>query len=396
MFFDAEWWARAHDLPYGVDVPPSELAEPRMVWKLADNVDAAAAEAIARPCEVVYCPRGTSIAALLSRHPRAFVYRSQLLPDAAMRHHCEEAEREVRWRPGLDAANPYLSGLYEHRAGCNNAPTANRVVDASAREGAHGLRLMRCAHTDALQVQCSRGALAVMDFHGHLCHEEVIGFLGGHVDGATVHVQRAFPCASTPSADDRVQVEADPLAQLTVFERIHELGLTVVGWYHSHPSFEPSPSVRDALNQLNLQGQFGARFVGAIVATMDARLPYGVSAFNWFVAREDNGALEGCTPLSLACTALDGSLDPQAAAGAHEALGCTSHRQPIRSLTPIKCGSVWDARVFVSWFASGSLSRTIIPIPTRSGPRAPTRGVSLRSRQCGSCAPRCPSTPPRS
>jgi hypothetical protein len=96
--------------------------------------------------------------------------------------------------------------------------------------------------------------------------------------------------------------EADPIAQITIFERIKSDGLSVVGWYHSHPLFEPNPSVRDVHNQLNQQIQYGELlFVGAIVTSLDKRLPYGVSVFNWFLSREEEKAESGCVALSVGC-----------------------------------------------------------------------------------------------
>lgn len=52
----------------------------------------------------------------------------------------------------------------------------------------------------ARSVECSSEAQLVMDFHAHLCREEVIGFLGGSSDAETgvVRVTRAYPCESLP------------------------------------------------------------------------------------------------------------------------------------------------------------------------------------------------------
>jgi hypothetical protein len=45
---------------------------------------------------------------------------------------------------------------------------------------------------------------------------------------------------------------------MQVTEVISELyGMRVVGWYHSHPSFPPLPSVIDIVNQLQMQQQSG-------------------------------------------------------------------------------------------------------------------------------------------
>jgi proteasome lid subunit RPN8/RPN11 len=56
-------------------------------------------------------------------------------------------------------------------------------------------------------------------------------------------------------------------AWLQVTEVISELyGMSVVGWYHSHPSFPALPSVIDIANQLQMQQQVGAR--GHVVCSL--------------------------------------------------------------------------------------------------------------------------------
>ena len=37
----------------------------------------------------------------------------------------------------------------------------------------------------------------------------------------------------------------DPESEMKAREVFARKGLSVVGWYHSHPTFEPNPSVRD-------------------------------------------------------------------------------------------------------------------------------------------------------
>ena len=37
----------------------------------------------------------------------------------------------------------------------------------------------------------------------------------------------------------------DPESEMKAREVFAHKGLSVVGWYHSHPTFEPNPSVRD-------------------------------------------------------------------------------------------------------------------------------------------------------
>ena len=82
----------------------------------------------------------------------------------------------------------------------------------------------------------------ITDIHSHLCEAEVIGLLAGKYDKEmrTIFVQFPFPCTSTDrhGDDGSTDVELDPVAEITVRETIKELGLEVVGWYHSHPKFK--------------------------------------------------------------------------------------------------------------------------------------------------------------
>ena len=145
-------------------------------------------------------------------------------------------------------------------------------------------------------------AQLVMDTHAHLCTNEVIGYLGGAWDAAArvVTVDKAFPGRGLASGSD---VEMDPVAEVELKARVESEGMRVVGWYHSHPVFEPTPSGVDVDNQLNYQSLFAAAldseeteassnqkrktvspFVGFIVGPYDLRLPTRVSKMTCFVA----------------------------------------------------------------------------------------------------------------
>jgi len=120
-------------------------------------------------------------------------------------------------------------------------------------------------------------AAFLCDLHAHLCHHEIIGLLGGRWDEDTgvLHVCMAAPCRALCIDDDaNVNVEMDPMSHFEAQTRIADAGFTVVGWYHSHPLFQPEPSVRDIENQhqcvphiggvgLRLQG--GTRFARSVL-----------------------------------------------------------------------------------------------------------------------------------
>lgn len=67
-------------------------------------------------------------------------------------------------------------------------------------------------------------------------------------------IRAAEPCNSVSTG---LQCEMDPVSQTQARDLLSSLGLAVVGWYHSHPSFQPNPSVRD----INTQDQFQVRGV---------------------------------------------------------------------------------------------------------------------------------------
>ena len=173
-------------------------------------------------------------------------------------------------------------------------------------------------------VSVAREVLLLMDLHSHLVSTEIIGFLAGHWDVASKHinVQAAFPCRSIHTGADHVNVEMDPDAELEVRRKIKERELRIVGWYHSHPSFQPDPSLVDLENQKNYQRLFRDEdsgdepFIGAIVGPYDVRLPDSCSVINWFYVSnhpEERGLPkqvkfelgESCAPL----TCLDSALE---------------------------------------------------------------------------------------
>ena len=141
-------------------------------------------------------------------------------------------------------------------------------------------KLVPCAdfseeHQAPYKVAMMNTALAVMDIHSHICKTEVIGLVGGRFDVAQgcLTINMAVPCRSLSTG---MQCEMDPVSQTLASEQISQSGLSVVGWYHSHPTFRPDPSVRDIETQLKLQDWFskgGNHFVGVIISPYNPRNP---------------------------------------------------------------------------------------------------------------------------
>ncbi|KAF9930267.1 hypothetical protein FBU30_000687 [Linnemannia zychae] len=139
-------------------------------------------------------------------------------------------------------------------------------------------------------IKVKSNVLLGMDFHAHLMTAEIIGFLAGDWDSSTrtIHVKAIFPCRSLPTEHNHVNVEMDPTSEFEVRQEIEKRNMRIVGWYHSHPTFTPDPSLVDIENQRSYQSLFKddtmneEPFVGAIVGPYDERLPGLSSVINWF------------------------------------------------------------------------------------------------------------------
>ncbi|XP_063056870.1 histone H2A deubiquitinase MYSM1 [Engraulis encrasicolus] len=145
---------------------------------------------------------------------------------------------------------------------------------------------------EPFQVIVSAEALVVMDMHAHVSMAEVIGLLGGAYDEdmKVLKIRAAEPCNSLSTG---MQCEMDPVSQTLASELLAAKGHSVVGWYHSHPAFDPNPSVRDIDTQAKYQSYFsrgGAPFIGMIVSPYNPTNPSPVSQTTCLVVSEEEGA----------------------------------------------------------------------------------------------------------
>ena len=94
-----------------------------------------------------------------------------------------------------------------------------------------------------------------------------------HLSFSELVVKATYPCRSLNTGEDRTNVEMDPTSECEIRQRIVDRNMRVVGWYHSHPTFAPDPSILDLQNQQNYQQLFRDEalneepFVGAIIGT---------------------------------------------------------------------------------------------------------------------------------
>ena len=181
----------------------------------------------------------------------------------------------------------------EKRASRN---ASKSLAFADVLNGGGDLQMVTCEKyasraTQPFKVTITSAAELVMDFHAHLCSDEIIGFLGGvyDADEKTLRVTRALPARQLKQDNAGVEVELDPESVPDIVETLTESGERIVGWYHSHPVFATHPSVRDIENQVNYQAMFddgdddyAAPFVGAIVGPYDVRNDSKTSDFRMF------------------------------------------------------------------------------------------------------------------
>jgi len=163
--------------------------------------------------------------------------------------------------------------------------SASRAVFEAFDDRGQDLQMVTCSKYNGrsrkqpFEITITRAAELVMDFHAHLCSDEIIGFLGGVYDASseTLRITRALPARQIRQEHAGVEVELDPESVPAIVETLTANGERVVGWYHSHPVFATQPSLRDIENQFAYQLMFSsdadaqdkAPFVGAIVGPYD-------------------------------------------------------------------------------------------------------------------------------
>ncbi|XP_054835282.1 MPN domain-containing protein isoform X1 [Eublepharis macularius] len=99
-------------------------------------------------------------------------------------------------------------------------------------------------------VAISSNVLLLLDFHSHLTKSEVVGYLGGRwdINSQLLTVLRAFPCRSRLG-----DAEAAAAVEEEICQNLFMRGLSLVGWYHSHPFSHALPSLQDIDTQMDYQ-----------------------------------------------------------------------------------------------------------------------------------------------
>lgn len=134
-------------------------------------------------------------------------------------------------------------------------------------------------------VSVTTNSMFLIDFHCHLTNSEVLGYLAGRWDQNTQHLNilQAFPCLSRLGDKENA-----PLIEAEIRHRMNKSGLSLVGWYHSHPHRPASPTIRDIdcqmTYQLKMKG-IGSTYhpcLGFIIAPYDKTSKKKESTFQAF------------------------------------------------------------------------------------------------------------------
>lgn len=223
------------------------------------------------------------------------------------------------------------------------SPPASIRLEQVALQTASALGLSPTCAAARLRVRMHPVAAAMISVHAHLTRTEVIGYLGGAVHETTrdnervtdIIIAEAFPAQCLPDRtlartgrSAYTEVEISPESSVEVVTRVALKGLSVVGWYHSHPDarFTVEPSRVDIENQHNYQTYMfkEAPFVAAIIAPYNEQLPDHNPDLQFFYVHGTD------VPLQVPCL-----VEPLADVPAHvmpaEMVGC--HRPfPLDSL----------------------------------------------------------------
>ncbi|XP_048352612.1 deubiquitinase MYSM1 isoform X2 [Sphaerodactylus townsendi] len=145
---------------------------------------------------------------------------------------------------------------------------------------------------EPFQVAIAPEALLIMDLHAHVSMAEVIGLLGGRYSeiGGILEICVAEPCNSLSTG---LQCEMDPVSQTQASETLAARGYSIIGWYHSHPAFDPNPSIRDIDTQAKYQNYFsrgGSVFVGVIISPYNRNNPLPYSQITCLVISDESSS----------------------------------------------------------------------------------------------------------
>lgn len=229
-------------------------------------------------------------------------------------------KRDSASKPVIHMTSPPVVGADGKTDYSRNRPQRGVLKKSKRQYLEKGYELVKCLTFSSGQpfsLIVHRIAIAVMDLHSHLLDTEIVGVLAGVFtpEKKECIVQTAIPCdRKSIDTDTTISVEATEESLAEAACTAHNLGMSIIGWYHSHPIFSTEPSYIDVSTQHEHQVAFhgyvyrdaqnssqapnddsnliddqlaktsdSKPFIGAICGPYNINLPSNKSEFNWFV-----------------------------------------------------------------------------------------------------------------
>lgn len=127
-----------------------------------------------------------------------------------------------------------------------------------------------------------------MDLHSHMSLSEVMGLIGGiwNPEKKTLIILHYEPCENVASST--IHCDMCPVSQAKAADVIHSKGLSILGWFHSHPTFAPEPSQQDLDTQLSFQQWIGGNTpcIGIILSPFSLQGALIASPYRCLIVRK--------------------------------------------------------------------------------------------------------------
>ncbi|XP_066263603.1 MPN domain-containing protein-like isoform X7 [Branchiostoma lanceolatum] len=230
----------------------------------------------------------------------------------------EEAEKTEGAKEPAKPKALSLSGSFRVKQDVKERPSVKHTSLGSRDPDQDPNTLVEYSHFSALgkmqpfTMSITTNCLLLMDFHCHLTTSEVVGYLGGKWDPASQHLSilQAFPCRCRLGDKENAIMVEEEIRQGMMLR-----GLSLVGWYHSHPHCQADPSLRDVDCQMEYQVAMkglGATYqpcVGFIVAPFHLTEPIVESTIQafWVMPPPEHKPHEYGMPMSMNFTAIQDS-----------------------------------------------------------------------------------------
>jgi len=134
-------------------------------------------------------------------------------------------------------------------AAAGSAAATARTAATAAGEGAATAPASEggaAAAQPALALALAAGDLEAIERHGERTYpEECCGFLLGRPAGGVTRVEKVVPAANERQESRHNRFVMSPETVLAAHKEARAAGLTVVGYYHSHPDHPAEPSEFD-------------------------------------------------------------------------------------------------------------------------------------------------------